>query len=243
MNDDFHRFGALRESYAFEYAVLEQADKNKNTHFDFDTYDTYSWYLALGPLSNINATYLHGTIPFWNDVVAHPDYDSFWKKESWISQLHASTVPNLNVAGFWDQEDPWGPWQIFRHAAEHDPTARTSWLQGLGITGSGSPQRATASASSRSAATRPRANFARRSRLRSFATTCTGEARSRPGEQRRFSRARTAGAPTPRGHQRSQSRRNCISTPTARCHSTRRARTRLEETTVEYVSDPANPVP
>jgi hypothetical protein len=25
------------------------------------------------------------------------------------------------VAGFWDQEDPWGPWQIFRHAAEHDP--------------------------------------------------------------------------------------------------------------------------
>ena len=121
MNDDFHRFGALRESYAVEYAVLEQADKNKNTHFDFDTYDTYSWYLALGPLSNINAAYLHGTIPFWNDVVAHPDYDSFWQKESWISQLHASTVPNLNVAGFWDQEDPWGPWQIFRHAAEHDP--------------------------------------------------------------------------------------------------------------------------
>src|SRR5207248_5699604 len=81
----------------------------------------YSWYLALGPLSNINAKYLHGSIPYWNDVVAHPDYDEFWKKEAWVSQLHASTVPNLNVAGFWDQEDPWGPWQIFRHAAEHDP--------------------------------------------------------------------------------------------------------------------------
>jgi putative CocE/NonD family hydrolase len=25
------------------------------------------------------------------------------------------------VAGFWDQEDPWGPWQIFRHAEESDP--------------------------------------------------------------------------------------------------------------------------
>jgi putative CocE/NonD family hydrolase len=121
MNDDTHRYGALRESYAVEYSVLEQSDKNKNTHFDFEIYDTYSWYLALGPLSNINTTYLHGTIPFWNDVVAHPDYDAFWKKEAWVSQLHASTVPNLNVAGFWDQEDPWGPWQIFRHAAEHDP--------------------------------------------------------------------------------------------------------------------------
>ncbi len=121
MNDDDHRYGALRESYAFEYAVLEESDKNKNTHFAFDQYDTYSWYLSLGPLSNINARYLHGSIPYWNAIVAHPDYDDYWKKEAWVRQLHASTVPNLNVAGFWDQEDPWGPWQIFRHAAEHDP--------------------------------------------------------------------------------------------------------------------------
>ena len=74
MNDDFHRFGALRESYVVEYAVLEQADKNKNTHFDFDVYDAYSWYLKLGQLSNINARYLHGSIPAWNTIVAHPNY-------------------------------------------------------------------------------------------------------------------------------------------------------------------------
>jgi putative CocE/NonD family hydrolase len=102
MNDDDHRYGALRESYDFEYAVMEQADKNKNTHFDFDVYDTFEWYLDLGPLSNINAKYLHGSIPYWNSTVDHPDYDEFWKKEAWVRQLHASTVPNLNVAGFWD---------------------------------------------------------------------------------------------------------------------------------------------
>jgi putative CocE/NonD family hydrolase len=121
MNDDMHRFGALRESYAFEYAVLEQADRNQNTHFMFDAYDTYAWYQAIGPLANLDRQHLHGAIPYWNDVVAHPDYDAFWKKEAWVSQLHRSSVPNLNVAGFWDQEDPWGPWQIFRHAEEHDP--------------------------------------------------------------------------------------------------------------------------
>ena len=121
MNDDDHRYGALRESYDFEYAVMEQADKNSNTHFAFETYDSYEWYLNLGPLANINAKYLHGKIPYWNSTVEHPDYDDFWKREAWVRQLHASTVPNLNVAGFWDQEDPWGPWQIFRHAAEHDP--------------------------------------------------------------------------------------------------------------------------
>jgi putative CocE/NonD family hydrolase len=127
MNDDDHRYGALRESYDFEYAVLEQADKHKNTNFDFEIYDGYEWYLNLGPLSNINARYLHGSIPYWNDSVKHPDYDEFWKKEAWVNQLHASTVPNLNVAGFWDQEDPWGPWQIFKHAAEHDPD-RTNFM-------------------------------------------------------------------------------------------------------------------
>ena len=121
MNDDEHRYGALRESYAFEYAVLEEADKNKNTHFEFNIYDTYSWYLGLGPLSNINKNFLHGAIGHWNDIVAHPDYDSFWKSGAWTNRLHASTVPNLNVAGFYDQEDPWGPWQVFRHASESDP--------------------------------------------------------------------------------------------------------------------------
>jgi putative CocE/NonD family hydrolase len=121
MNDDDHRYGALRESYDFEYAVMEQADKSKNSSFNFDTYDTYDWYLKTGPLTNINDKYLHGTIPYWNDTMNHPDYDEFWQKEAWVNQLHSSTVPNLNVAGFWDQEDPWGPWQIFRHAEQHDP--------------------------------------------------------------------------------------------------------------------------
>jgi putative CocE/NonD family hydrolase len=127
MNDDDHRYGALRESYDFEYAVMEQADKNKNTNFAFETYDTYEWYLNVGPVSNINDRYLHGAIPYWNLTVEHPDYDDFWKKEAWVRQLHSSTVANLNVAGFWDQEDPWGPWQIFRHAAEHDPD-RTNFM-------------------------------------------------------------------------------------------------------------------
>ena len=121
MNDDMHRYGALRESYAVEYSVLTQAEKGSNTHFHFDTYDTYQWYLNAGPLTNINARFLHGSIPFWNEIMEHPNYDSFWRKEAWVDQLHSSPVPNLNVAGFWDQEDPWGPWQIFRHSLENDP--------------------------------------------------------------------------------------------------------------------------
>ncbi len=130
MNDDMHRYGALRLSYAFEYSVMEQSDKNENTHFNFDIYDTYEWYLKLGPLSNANAKYLHGSLPFWNDTVEHPDYDAFWKREAWVNQLHSSPVPNLNVAGFWDQEDPWGPWKIFRNSAESDPQGNNLMVAG-----------------------------------------------------------------------------------------------------------------
>jgi putative CocE/NonD family hydrolase len=121
MNDDDHRYGALRLSYDFEYAVYEEADKNANTHFAFDKWDTYDWYLAAGPLSTLNDSYTHGKIRYWNETIEHPDYDAFWKSQAWVQALHRSSVPNLNVAGFWDQEDPWGPWQIYRHAAEHDP--------------------------------------------------------------------------------------------------------------------------
>lgn len=122
MNDDFHRYGAFRLSYGFEYSVMEQADKNANTHFKFDTYDTYDWYLRLGPLSNANGRYLHGQIPGWNDLIEHPDYDSFWKKESFTNAFHGATVPILNVAGWWDQEDPWGPWKIYSTLAKNDPS-------------------------------------------------------------------------------------------------------------------------
>ena len=41
--------------------------------FAFDDYDTYDWYLKLGSLANVNAKYLHGKIPTWNDFVAHPE--------------------------------------------------------------------------------------------------------------------------------------------------------------------------
>jgi len=121
MNDDDHRYGALRLSYEFEYAVLEEADKGANTHYAFDKWDTYDWYLGAGSLSEMSRQNFRGKLRYLNEAVAHPDYDAFWKSQAWVDALHRSAVPNLNVAGFWDQEDPWGPWQIFRHAEEDDP--------------------------------------------------------------------------------------------------------------------------
>lgn len=112
LGDDFHHNGAFRLSYGFEYAAMMESSKEVE-QFRFDRYDTFDWYLSLGSLANVNAKYLHGKIPTWNDYVAHPDYDEFWKRQTLIPYIRGVKVPTLNVAGWWDQEDFYGPVRIY----------------------------------------------------------------------------------------------------------------------------------
>jgi len=112
LGDDFHHNGAFRLSYGFEYAAMMETSK-ENASFRFDAFDTYEWYLRLGPLSTVNEKYLLGKIPTWNDYVAHPNYDGFWQKQAMAPYLTRATVPALHVAGWWDQEDFYGPQKIY----------------------------------------------------------------------------------------------------------------------------------
>ncbi|MDH5759184.1 MAG: CocE/NonD family hydrolase [Gemmatimonadota bacterium] len=112
LGDDFHHNGAFRLSYGFEYAAMMETSKETES-FAFDRYDTYDWYLELGSLANVNESVLMGRIPTWNDYVAHPDYDDFWKRQTLIPHIRGTTVPTLNVAGWWDQEDFYGPLRIY----------------------------------------------------------------------------------------------------------------------------------
>jgi len=126
MGDDFHHNGAFRLSYGFEYAAMMESSKEVN-QFAFDRYDTFDWYLSLGTLSNVNRKYLEGKIPTWNDFVAHPDYDEFWKKQTLIPHIRSVKVPTLNVAGWWDQEDFYGPVRIYQ-ALEANDTNHLNFL-------------------------------------------------------------------------------------------------------------------
>ena len=116
-------------------------------------------------------SYVHGTLPYWNDVMKHPNYDQFWRKEAWVNQLHSSTVPNLNVAGFWDQEDPWGPWQIFRHAQQHDPDNTNFMVAGPWYHGGWAAKAGDSIGPVPSGATRPRSSSGKTSKPRSFVIT------------------------------------------------------------------------
>ena len=113
LGDDFHHNGAFRLSYGFEYAFMEEATKTDSL-FPFDKYDTYEWYLKLGPLSNVNKKYFFNKLPSWNDFVNHPNYDTFWQKQSLSYRLDSPRVYTMNVAGWWDQEDFYGPQKAYK---------------------------------------------------------------------------------------------------------------------------------
>jgi putative CocE/NonD family hydrolase len=119
LGDDFHHNGAFRLSYGFEYVAMMETNK-VNTNFKFDRHDTYEWYLRLGALSNVNPKYFQGKMPTWNDFVSHPNYDGFWQKQAFAPYLKQVTVPTLNVAGWFDQEDFYGPLKIYELLEKHD---------------------------------------------------------------------------------------------------------------------------
>ena len=121
LGDDFHHNGAFRLSYGFEYAAMMETGKTNRT-FNFKQFDTYDWYLQLGPLREANRRYFDGQRPTWNNFVAHPNYDDFWQKEAVQKYVGSGKVPNLNVGGWFDQEDFAGPWRIF--AASENPASR-----------------------------------------------------------------------------------------------------------------------
>ena len=121
LGDDFHHNGAFRLSYGFEYAAMMETGKSNKT-FEFKQFDTYDWYLNLGPLREANARYLDRQRPTWNNFTAHPNYDEFWRKQALQNYVGSGKVPNLNVGGWFDQEDFAGPWRIF--AASETPQSR-----------------------------------------------------------------------------------------------------------------------
>ncbi|HEV2179273.1 MAG TPA: CocE/NonD family hydrolase, partial [Gemmatimonadaceae bacterium] len=55
------------------------------------------------------------------------DRDAFWQRQAFAPYLTRVTVPTLNVAGWWDQEDFYGPMKIYELLEQHD-AARQNYV-------------------------------------------------------------------------------------------------------------------
>ena len=119
VGDDFHHNGAFRLSYSFVAAAAFEA----RPYMEYwDRWDTYDWFLDLGPLSNVNDRHFRGVSPTWNAFVEHPNKDAYWDTEicGVVPFLQGLTVPALHVTGWYDTEDFYGPIMVYRHLEQDD---------------------------------------------------------------------------------------------------------------------------
>ena len=133
--DDMHRHGALNLQMTFAFFSgfgkprPQPTDDEEWERFDFGTPDAYQYFLDLGPLSNVPGRF-EQPIAFWNDVIAHPDYDEFWKARNILPHLKNVSAATLVVGGWYDTEDLHGPLQTYAAIERNNPKAGNTLVMG-----------------------------------------------------------------------------------------------------------------
>ncbi len=133
--DDFHRNGALWLAHLFNFIVWFGAPRSGPTSapgapFSHGTSDGYAFFLGLGPLANANERHFHGGLPFWNEVMAHGNYDEYWKQRNLRPHLQDVKPAVLTVGGWFDAENLFGSLQLFKTLRAQSPTTDTRLVMG-----------------------------------------------------------------------------------------------------------------
>jgi putative CocE/NonD family hydrolase len=77
--------------------------------------DAYKFFLEMGPVGPGSRKWLpQATAPLWNLVLQHPNYDEFWKARNIRAHLKKMAPAMLEIGGFYDAEDLFGPFGTFR---------------------------------------------------------------------------------------------------------------------------------
>ena len=118
IGDDFHHNGAFRLMYTFGWLSWNARTRtgpseNRTEGFDYGTPDGYNFFMELGPVSNVDKFYFHNAVPTWNQYMEHGNYDAYWQEQNVLQYLNNITHPILNVAGWFDAEDFYGPMSIY----------------------------------------------------------------------------------------------------------------------------------
>ncbi len=140
IGDDFHHNGAFRLMYTFGWLSNNAQTRSGTTErrverFDYGTPDGYRFFLELGPVLNVDKKYFHGRVPTWNEYMEHGDYDQYWKQQNVLEHLQNIQHAVLNVAGWFDAEDFYGPMSIYYTIEKKNPKNKSTlvvgpWLHG-----------------------------------------------------------------------------------------------------------------
>ena len=121
MGDDFFHNGAFRQTYGYDYAIGVEATK-ENTMNKLDE-DAYTYFLNAGSFAAATTHSGYTGLPTWRSFLDHPAYDEFWRARAVQDHLTTVAVPTLEVGGWWDQEDLWGPQAEYAALEPHNQPA------------------------------------------------------------------------------------------------------------------------
>lgn len=111
--DDWFHNGAFLISHAFGFYARFGWPRGGPTtmhfhRFDFDTPDGYEYYLRLGALPNANRLFFHDSVEYWNTLMTHGTWDSFWQARDILPHLKNIRPATLIVGGWFDTENLYG---------------------------------------------------------------------------------------------------------------------------------------
>jgi len=128
MGDDSYHGGAfmLAANFGFYASFTEQQNPTPlpRTHseFDYGTADAYDFFLQHLTMQNILGTLTDNQRALLAPTIDHDTYDEFWKIRAIAPHLKGIKAAVLTVGGWFDAEDPQGPFTTY-HAikANHNP--------------------------------------------------------------------------------------------------------------------------
>ena len=135
IGDDFHHNGAFRFMYTFNWLSGNARARAAQTTdrprpFDYGTTDAYQFFLNVGTVARINELYFHDQVSAWNDFLQHPNYDAYWQDQNVLKDLKGITPAVLNVTGWFDQEDFYGPMSIYYTIEKASPQTKSTLVVG-----------------------------------------------------------------------------------------------------------------
>ena len=113
--DDWFHNGAFRQTN-MPYVWEQVATRDNSSPWISSYADDYDLYLNGGSAGAIGKAHGLEQVGFWNKIVAHPAYDSFWADQAMDTVLSKQPlkVPVMVVHSLWDQEDIYGAPAVYK---------------------------------------------------------------------------------------------------------------------------------
>lgn len=124
--DDFLHHGSFFLAHAFRWLTSNATERPKPTTepvkpYVYPTPDGYKLFLEAGSVENIDKQYLKGSIPFWKEMMEHPNRDEFWQKRALIPHLKNVAPTVMVVTGWYDAEDLYGSFKTYQAIEKMNP--------------------------------------------------------------------------------------------------------------------------